>query len=189
MRLIGKGVSLIRVYKCIACCKSTHCRLLGLSFYLSHVHISGRNRLMTSVCLTKHTLLFRTNIISAQWLDTDNWNPSPCKTKTYVFYIVNIIGARASAMLNRQSPHVNSSPIIHGLFCQLWLIRLRDNVHWHRTNAFILLINKPKKTSYPFSYVIKCLGNYNISIICKAQNHQIHLMWRTCIKSNHLIPI
>ena len=53
-------------------------------------------------------------VIRPNWLGTGSWNPVPCKTTTYLFYVVNIMGtdvlakqgAKASAamvfsMLNR----------------------------------------------------------------------------------------
>ena len=33
------------------------------------------------------------DVISPHWHDTGSWNPSSSKTRTYLFYIVNIIGA------------------------------------------------------------------------------------------------
>ena len=46
-------------------------------------------------------------LIPPHWHDTGSWNPSSCKTRTYLFYIVNIMaaddlstqGARASATM------------------------------------------------------------------------------------------
>ena len=31
-------------------------------------------------------------VIPPQWMYTDSWNPSSCKTRTYIFYVVNIKG-------------------------------------------------------------------------------------------------
>ena len=55
-------------------------------------------------------------VIPPHWYDTDSWNPLPSKTRTYLFYIVNIMGVLAQGagasetmiltMLNR----INSVP-------------------------------------------------------------------------------
>ena len=53
----------------------------------------------------KHVFTFY--VIPPHWHAKDNWNPSPYKTRTYLFYIVNIMvadvlatqGARASATM------------------------------------------------------------------------------------------
>ena len=55
----------------------------------------------------KHKHVFTFYVIPPYWHAKDNWNPSSCKTRTYLFHIVNIMvaddlatqGARVSAAM------------------------------------------------------------------------------------------
>ena len=78
-----------------------------------------------------HAKFFRGNkniltfyIIAPHWKDTVSWNPSSCKTRTFLFYIVNIMAAnylamqgdRASAsMIFNMLNWINSVPACYGL--------------------------------------------------------------------------
>ena len=47
----------------------------------------------------KHDSVFTIYIIPPHKHDTGSWNASSCKTRTYLFYIVNIMGVDALATL------------------------------------------------------------------------------------------
>ena len=74
--------------------------------------------------------VFTFKVIPPHWHDTGSWNPSSSKTRTYIFYIVNIMaaddlvtqGARASAtMIFILLNQINSVPACWGL--TPWLLR------------------------------------------------------------------
>ena len=73
---------------------------------------TGHQNVISTLCVLnfseetkKHTFTFY--VIALRWCDTGSWNPSSSKTRTYLFYIVNIMaaevlatkGARASATM------------------------------------------------------------------------------------------
>ena len=63
----------------------------------------------------KHKIVFIIHILPPHWHDTGSWNPSSCRTITYIFYVVNIMGAD---VLVTQGARV-SATIIMTCRCQL----------------------------------------------------------------------
>ena len=69
----------------------------------------------------KHKNVSKTYIIPQHWHTTSSWSPSSCKTRTCIFYIVNIIvadvqatqGARASATMIMTMLNWNNSVFAH----------------------------------------------------------------------------
>ena len=65
------------------------------------------NSLLANFFQRNHKHVFTFYVIPPRWHAKDNWNPSPYKTRTYLFYIVNTMvadvlvtqGARASATM------------------------------------------------------------------------------------------
>ena len=49
-------------------------------------------------CLVAAKNVSKIYIIPPRWHDTGSWNPFSCKTRTYLLYIVNIMGADVLAM-------------------------------------------------------------------------------------------
>ena len=104
-----------------------------------------------------HKLVFTFYVIPPQWYDTGSWNPSSCKTRTYLVYIVNIMaadvlatqGARASDMSNHDIDKVTL---------------YRDNsvpAHWDKSLAlgrcgcnFEIIIFKLISSAYLFIYIL-----------------------------------
>ena len=112
------------------------CLMVLFLKFLSNSFICGRygfcvlwitNPLRAKIFHRKHKKLFTNYIIPPHWHDTGSWNPSPCKTRTCQFYIVNIMvadvlatqGARASAtMILTMLSQINSVPAHLGsMFC------------------------------------------------------------------------
>ena len=94
---------------------------------------------MCKIFHRKHKNVSIIYIIPPYWHDTNSWNSSSCKTRTYLFYIVNVMdadalviqGAKASAtmilvMLNQ----INSVPAHSGLIFLIF---------WNRCYAINLL--------------------------------------------------
>ena len=84
---------------------------------------SKKPDILTLLCANffrgNQTHIFIFYVIPPHWHDTSSWNPSLCKTRTYLFYIVNTIGAdvlvtlgaRASAtMIFTMLNQINSVP-------------------------------------------------------------------------------
>ena len=66
-----------------------------------------------------YNFLFTFNVIPSHWQDTGSWNPSSGKTRTYLFYIVNGMGADVLAM---QGPRASPTMI----FTQMIRINYRN---------------------------------------------------------------
>ena len=60
----------------------------------------GKNHTLTLYMLNfqrKHKHIFTFCVISPHWYDAGSWNPSSNKTRTYLFYIINIMAADVRA--------------------------------------------------------------------------------------------
>ena len=89
-----------------------------------------------------HKHIFTLYEIPEHWFGTGSWNPSSCKTKPYLFYIVNIMGADVLATQGAQASatviftmleRINAGPAREGLThekpvlvdmtCRIWFLR------------------------------------------------------------------
>ena len=59
--------------------------------------VTGINSLRADFFSEEHIHVFTISIIPPHWHDTGYWNPFSCKTRSYLFYIVSIMGADALA--------------------------------------------------------------------------------------------
>ena len=66
--------------------------------------------------------LFAIYIIAPHWHDTGSWNPSSCKTKTCLFYIINIVAADG---LVTQTARASVTMILNILYRSDWV-----PAHW-----------------------------------------------------------
>ena len=112
--------------------KKHTCRLSLLKMFLGHIGHNKSSSSLTLFCAK----LFRANIniylhfiIVPHWQDTGSWNPFSCKTRTYLFYIVNIMtaddlatqGIQASAtMIFTVFNDINSAPTHKELKRSFW---------------------------------------------------------------------
>ena len=62
------------------------------SINVRHVKALGVNPLHSSFP-REHKYILTFNVIPPHWNYTGSWNPSAIKTRTYLFYIINIMGA------------------------------------------------------------------------------------------------
>ena len=110
-------------------------------------------------------------IIPPHWPDMGSWNPSSCKTRTFLFYIVNIMGAdvlatqgaRASAtmilsVLNRNNSvpahlglRINHKSFVpHRSLHLCWYLRLQESSRNHR--------HKANRLDHPLQRPLECRG-------------------------------